>query len=296
MPDIGTDIQFCQNIRPIFDQNIIFSITDIDGNIISVSDAFCKETGYERKGILGKTHSFLRAPKFPNHIYDDLWNTITQDKIWKGEINNLNKDGESHWVSSVIQPIFDDNHKKIAYISIRKNITKEKKCEALSHIDELTGSYNRRKFNIEINKFLINFHRYNDNFSLIMIDIDHFKNFNDEFGHLVGDEIIKRVCNAMKKNIRESDLFSRWGGEEFILVLNKVDKEMAINASQKLLNIIKSDLCLYLHEKLNITKELTCSMGITSPKKSDSVDSLIQRVDSALYLAKDGGRNRVEIL
>jgi len=280
----------------IFNEHAIFSITNLVGIITTVSDAFCKETGYDREEILGQTHSFLRAPNFPDKIYEDLWDTITQDEIWKGQINNIKKNGDSYWTNSIIQPIFNHNNKKIAYLSIRQNITKEKTSEELSMIDELTGIYNRRKFNAELNNFLINFYRYDDNFSIIMIDIDHFKKFNDAYGHLVGDEVLKRVSEVMQNNIRQGDFFARWGGEEFVMILKKIDKKQAINVCKILLNKVRLDLPQFLYENFCIRSSLTCSLGITSPQKLDSVNSLLSRVDKALYNAKDNGRNRVEVL
>ena len=82
---------FCTNMQPIFNEHIIYSMTDNDGIITNVSNAFCKETGYKRKEMIGKTHSFLRAPDFPDKAYDDLWETITKGKTWKGQINNIRK-------------------------------------------------------------------------------------------------------------------------------------------------------------------------------------------------------------
>ena len=284
------------NVYSIFDDHIIYSITDLDGIITNVSTAFCRETGYRKKDMIGKTHAFLRAPGFPDETYTELWETITDDLTWKGQINNIRKNGDSYWINSVIQPIFNHDHKKMGYLSIRQNITKEKTCEALSFADELTGAYNRRKFNTELHTFLINYYRYDDNFSIIMIDIDHFKKFNDEYGHLVGDEVLKRVCHVIQKNIRVGDLFARWGGEEFVLLLNKIDSRQAKAACSTLLNKVRLDLPLFLFDNFGIHAPLTCSMGITSPQKSDCTDTLISRADTALYDAKNNGRNRIEVL
>lgn len=284
------------NMPSIFNEHIIYSVTDLDGIITDVSAAFCTETGYSREYAIGKTHSFLRDPSFPNEVYEQLWDTITKDKTWKGQIKNIRKNSEAYWINTSVQPIFSDKNIKLGYIAIRQNITKEKRCEELSLIDELTGAYNRRKFNIEINNFLINYYRYDDNFSLLMMDIDHFKNFNDDYGHLVGDAVLKRVCNVIKNNIREGDLFARWGGEEFALVLNKVDKSKIDKTCIELLNKVRLDLPRFLLKNFGIETSLTCSIGLTSPERSDSVDTLIKRADAALYLAKENGRNRVEIL
>jgi len=129
-----------------------------------------------------------------------------------------------------------------------------------------------------------------------MIDIDHFKIFNDKYGHLIGDKVLKEVCNTLHEHVRKGDIFSRWGGEEFVLLLNKADKELAQTICHKLVNIMHTSLPKYLLKNFNIKEEVTCSLGITTPTKSDSVDSLLGRVDRALYLAKSNGRNRTESL
>lgn len=283
------------NIPSIFDENIIYSITDVKGIITNVSNAFCRETGYDKDYAIGRTHSFLRAPGFPDDIYAQLWETISENRTWTGQIRNIRKSGEPYWTHSIIHPIFDDNRLKIGYLSLRQNITKEKNCEALSLIDELTGAYNRRKFNIELNNFLINYYRYHDNFSLIMIDVDYFKKFNDTYGHLIGDEVLKQVCNLVKGNIRSGDFFSRWGGEEFMLVFEKTDKYTAAKACQKLLDKIRLELPQFLFKNFGIQATLSCSMGITSPMNSDSLESLLARADSVLYRAKDNGRDTIEV-
>lgn len=286
----------CTDMPSIFNEHVIYSITDVNGIITDVSNAFCHETGYKREEVIGRTHSFLRAPDFPLETYTRLWETISKNETWEGQIKNIRKNGDTYWMKSIIQPYFNEDNEKIGYLALRQNITKEKACEALSMVDELTGAYNRRKFNLEINNYLINYYRYQENFSLVMIDIDHFKNFNDTYGHLVGDQVLKRVCSVMKNSVRKGDFFSRWGGEEFALVLHNVDKSIAKSTCNKLLNRVRLDLPQFLLENFKIETPLTCSMGITSPQSSDSVESLLTRADSALYYAKSGGRNRAELL
>jgi len=285
-----------ENIQSLFDEHVIYTMTDLNGIITAASEAFCHETGYEESDVLGRTHSFLRAPDFPDSVYDQLWATITDNKTWEGEIKNVKKNGELYWTNNVIQSIFDHNHEKMGYLSIRQDITKEKMCEKLSLVDELTGIYNRRKLNMELNHQLINFYRYHDNFSLVMMDIDFFKKFNDDHGHLIGDEILKELCYTLRHNIRQGDIFARWGGEEFMLLLNKADKCLAEKICQKLIEKIRIEVPNYLKRHFDINEKVTCSFGLTTATKADSVDSLLGRVDRALYLAKSNGRNRIESL
>ena len=287
---------YFKNMQSIFNEHVIYSMTDLQGIITVASEAFCHETGYEKDDIIGRSHSFLRSEDTSDTTYDDLWYTINNDEIWEGQIKNVKKNGEVYWVNTIIEPVFNSQNEKIGYMAIRQDITKEKLCEAQSMTDELTGAYNRRKFNTELNLFLINYYRYKDSFSIVMMDIDYFKKFNDMYGHLIGDEVLKEVCRTLNAHIRQGDIFARWGGEEFMLLLNKTDKALAMEIVDKLVEQLHLALPAYLFKNFNITEELTCSLGITSPIEEDSIDSLLGRVDRALYQAKSNGRNRVESL
>lgn len=294
--NLSSHICFNTNMPSIFDTHINYSLTDLDGIITDVSTAFSKETGYPKEELIGKSHALLRSPDFPIQTYAHLWETIVNNKIWEGQIKNIRKNGDAYWMHSIIQPYFNELDEKIGYIAIRQNITKEKQCEALSMIDELTGVYNRRKFNQELNKQLINYYRYQENFSLVMIDIDYFKYLNDTYGHMIGDEALKRLCEVVRQHIRAGDFFARWGGEEFVLILHHIDKDMAYHTCTKLLGYIQNELSGFLFENFGITLNFTCSMGITSAQITDSTESILERSDTALYHAKENGRNRIELL
>ncbi|MBC8238411.1 MAG: GGDEF domain-containing protein, partial [Helicobacteraceae bacterium] len=119
----------------------------------------------------------------------------------------------------------------------------------------------------------------------IILDIDFFKNVNDKYGHLVGDDILRTLSNIIKSKTRENDLFARWGGEEFVLALDiSIEKGFAI--ANNLRSFIKKN-------NFDVVGELTCSFGITQFKKNDTLDTMILRADKALYKAKEDGRNKV---
>ena len=283
----------CDSLHQIFYQHIIFSTTDTNGVITNVSDAFCEETGYEKQDIIGQTHSLLRAPDFPDSVYNDLWETITQDKTWQGQLKNVRKDGQPYWVHSIIEPIFDKEATKIGYIAIRKDITQEKRCESIAHLDELTSIFNRRKFNAELPRFLENFKRYGDQFAVIMIDIDHFKRFNDNHGHLNGDLVLQKMAQCVQRQIRVGDVFARWGGEEFMLILNKADTHISHNITEKLLERARGEVSHEVSQLLDKEINISCSIGVTSPKEDDTIATLIKRVDQALYQANSQGRDQI---
>ena len=162
--------------------------------------------------------------------------------------------------------------------------------EQLASIDPLTKIYNRRKFN-EILAYEIqqNF-RYNKTLSLVMCDIDYFKNINDQHGHDIGDAVLVSFADCLKKNLRQTDIYARWGGEEFIILL----PHTAINEA----SIVANKLCKLIpecSEKQN-TVMVTASFGVAQLSTDEDASALITRADKALYQAKDEGRSRVCVL
>lgn len=156
----------------------------------------------------------------------------------------------------------------------------------LSMKDTLTDTYNRLKFNESLRREIELARRYGNTFSLIMFDIDHFKQFNDQNGHIFGDKVLIEITNRVKGTVREVDLFARWGGEEFVILLPQTDCEEASALAERLRQLI------YL-ESLKKEISITCSFGVTSSCSEDDEGSIMERVDKALYRAKECGRNVV---
>src|SRR5208283_640024 len=160
------------------------------------------------------------------------------------------------------------------------------KVRLLSITDELTKIYNRKKFNEVFQEEIAKLKRYSRPLSLIMFDIDHFKNINDTYGHDAGDSALMEVVNIVKPMIREADLFARWGGEEFMILTPDTEKEGASEFAERIRKKIND-------KKLRKIGELTCSFGVSSHDGGETGDSLLKRVDKALYDAKESGRNKV---
>ena len=174
------------------------------------------------------------------------------------------------------------------------NITDRKLVEMdyarLAATDSLTGIPNRRFFDefakLDMDRFL----RFGEPSSLLMIDLDHFKNINDAFGHAAGDDVLRGVASLGKQVFRSSDLFARWGGEEFVCLLPGTDEWGAILAAEKLRSAIER-LSVVSGERLI---SVTVSIGVSSTNKTDkAVESVLLRADNALYRAKESGRNSV---
>jgi len=171
-----------------------------------------------------------------------------------------------------------------------KNIIKEKQKEYLkvsqkSITDSLTGLFNRYKIDKELK---IHFDNYQNNgtcFALLMLDLDHFKKINDQYGHQIGDEVLKHFSNILKESTRQSDIVGRWGGEEFIIIYPNSDLEAGFNLAQKLHTALKDSTYIQKYE-------LTVSIGVGIPKRELSLKQFVKNVDDALYKAKELGRDQ----
>ncbi len=159
----------------------------------------------------------------------------------------------------------------------------------LTTVDGLTQVYNRRYFSDALERELSRSRRYQRSLSLILIDVDHFKQVNDRWGHLAGDTVLKGVAHEIRKRVRREDVLARYGGEEFSLLLPEVDIKGAALMAEKLRKLIEKFGFTFDDQKIS----LTISAGVAALKKSDDAESLLRRVDDRLYQAKHGGRNRV---
>ncbi|MDQ7055287.1 MAG: GGDEF domain-containing protein [Persephonella sp.] len=177
-----------------------------------------------------------------------------------------------------------------AMLSFLINIrSRSEKFRILSEIDTLTGIYNKGKFNQVLDTELKKVKRYRRPLGLILFDIDHFKKINDAYGHQVGDYILKTIAEIVKKNIRDTDIFARWGGEEFVIIAPETDINGTKILAEKLRNAIEEN-------RFDRVGKVTASFGVTEATSEDTIDSIVHRADEALYLAKEKGRNRVEII
>jgi diguanylate cyclase (GGDEF)-like protein len=158
----------------------------------------------------------------------------------------------------------------------------------MAYTDPLTNIYNRLHFGHFLDAEIDRVKRYGGTFSIIFFDLDRFKEVNDEYGHLVGDEVLKRVAEIVGKANRNADIFARYGGEEFIILAPSTDITGASAHAERLRNDIA-------HHRFSEINSLTCSFGVAEYiPDADDVTSLFKRADTALYNAKKLGRNRVE--
>lgn len=168
--------------------------------------------------------------------------------------------------------------------------------EEIAKVDALTDIGNRRSFYESVDKAHHRANRYSQKYGLIMCDIDHFKSYNDTYGHLEGDHILKIIATTIKNSIRISDEVFRYGGEEFVVILQSRDIKEAIISAERIRKAAES---LRLEHKGCSEGIITVSCGVAVFKEGDKDkqwDVILNRADKALYTAKSSGRNRVEVL
>jgi diguanylate cyclase (GGDEF)-like protein len=184
---------------------------------------------------------------------------------------------------------YDDKGSSIiTFTDITEMIIRQKILQYKAQHDRLTDIYNRQKIDEVLERICGYSTRRKEEVCVIMFDIDHFKTINDTYGHDIGDKVLKAIATLIKRNIREEDIFGRWGGEEFIVILRHTSLE---NSSKKA-EILREKIASMKHHEI---PKVTASFGVTKVLPGESVQSLMKRVDIALYKAKHEGRNRITV-
>ena len=270
-------------------------ITDLTGSIEYVNKRFTDITGYSYEEVIGKNPRILKSDYHSIEDYKNLWTYVLTGKEWSGEFLNKKKNGEFYWESAIVSPIFDSEGKINKIIAIKEDISERKRLEGelkkQARTDGLTGLSNRRYFVEAVENELLRNKRYHKDCSFLMLDIDHFKLVNDNFGHAMGDIAIKKVADVFIETIRKTDILGRIGGEEFAILLVETDFDNALKTAERLRLNVEN---LKLFDDKGTQVKLTISIGIARyNEERNSLEELMICSDKALYRAKNEGRNRV---
>ena len=268
-------------------------LTDKNRLIKYVNEAFEKATGYSKKEAIGQNPRILKSGSLPREFYDNMNEILDRREKWTGEFINKNKDGEIYYENASITPIIIDNDLK-GYLAIKLNVSdyiKEKeKVEFLAYHDSLTLLLNRRALQRDIVEVLNDCKTNNKKFTILFIDLDGFKFINDGLGHDIGDILLKEIAYRLANTLAQKHNAYRLGGDEFAIIFEyKHVKEIEESAR----NIIKK-----VNEKILINKHslhVGCSVGIAKyPVDGEDYSSLMKHSDTAMYKAKQNGKNRYE--
>lgn len=265
-------------------------ITNKDAKIEFVNESFVRLTGFSRPELLGSKPSILKSGLHDDNFYKNLWQTILKGKTFRAVFINKNKKGQRYHQEQTITPIFNKSAEITYFVSISKDITQRIEEEAAfrqqAKLDSLTGALIRREGQKRLEESVSLSAGSDNSLSIAFIDIDHFKQVNDTWGHPVGDEVIQMVASAIMDSVRSTDALVRWGGEEFMLIMNQCQ----LNTAQQLVW-----RCVEIIRKISHAQagRVTVSAGVAEKLLNEDIAALIRRADEALYAAKSSGRNTV---
>lgn len=262
-------------------------VTDEGGSIIRVNEAFTEITGYSAEFGIGRNPSFLKSGRHDEDFYQQLWLSLIDNKEWIGEIYNRRKNGELYLQSVTIKALHNSQGSLENYIAMFTDITQLREDELhlkhLSEHDVLTSLPNRKLLQQEFVYALATAKRHKTKLALLFIDINDFKPVNDNYGHIYGDYLLQTLATRMKNCIRETDMISRIGGDEFVVLVSDTesDQNCAI-LIKKLKQIIGQALLID-----EISLQVSASIGVASyPEQGDTLEGLLHIADEAMYADK----------
>jgi len=274
----------------------------LEGVLIYVNPAFEKITGYTTQELYEK----IFIPYV--HPDDQEWTKKLWDGLFDGaffedvEYRIVKKSGEIRWCMSSWKIVCDRDGNKIGIQGKQQDITKRKLieeelvlaktiAEEMSKKDELTGLNNRREFFDQGKRIFKQAIRFDHSLSVMIMDIDHFKNINDKYGHAMGDKALKLIAQVLQRMMREIDIVARIGGEEFAFLLPETTLDKATNLAERLRLEIQNATLVEEEEPF----QLTVSFGICScPVNNETLETMLSKADKALYVAKNNGRNQIK--
>jgi diguanylate cyclase (GGDEF)-like protein/PAS domain S-box-containing protein len=267
-------------------------VTDVDQRIRMVNRAFTQLTGYSESEVIGKKPSLLSSGRHDRNFYAGIWASLNTAGHWQGEIWNRRKSGEVYPELLSISAVKGDSGKVIGYVGVFADISKLKSTEAelefLAHHDPLTGLPNRLLLLSRLDHGIRVAKREGRQLALLMIDLDRFKDVNDSFGHLMGDELLQQVSARLIRRLRNADTVTRLGGDEFTLLLEDIAySEDAGGVANEIIASLGEPWRLSNGAELRISASIGISLF---PDHGDSAAVLLQHADAALYQAKSEGR------
>ncbi len=269
-------------------------ITDKDTNIKWVNPAFSRLSGYSLEEAIGHKPCELVKSGVQNvQFYSAMWKRLLAGKHFRGELINKRKNGELYHEELNIAPVKNSRGEITNFIGIKENISKRKATEQMLHklasTDSLTGLFNRRVFLERLTQESERISRLGGVAALLMLDLDFFKRINDTYGHSVGDEVLKRFADVLQKNSRTIDVPARLGGEEFAVLLTSTGRDDAMIVAERLRKQVSE---IEIDHPKGVVR-LTVSIGAAALFVGDSNGQIIfNRADSAMYAAKESGRNK----
>ena len=276
-------------------------ITDAENVILRVNNAFTRITGYTAQELIGNTPRIFRSGRHDADFYAAMWKGLHQSGKWTGQIWNLRKNGEVYPEYLTISAVTDTEGIVTNYVATYADFTMDKaageQIKNLAFYDPLTQLPNRRLFLDRITAAIAASNRHDDFGATLLIDLDRFKILNDMYGHVYGDLLLKEVALRIKSCVRDIDTVARFGGDEFVVLIEAISKVKA-DATVKVEMIAEKIRASLSQPYILKGREhySSPSIGISLfHGNGESVENLIEKADIAMYQAKSAGRNTVRI-
>jgi len=282
-----------QQAATVFDSSAEgITITAPDGRIIAVNRAFTEITGYSEGEVIGRNPRILQSGRQDRDLYVAMWRELTTAGRWQGELWNRRKDGQTFLESLTISAVHDSAGRVTHYVGVFSDITELRRAhdqlDHQAHHDPLTGLPNRLLLGDRLHKALQRAHRDETDLAVLFIDLDRFKIINDTLGHQAGDRVLCEVARRLRRLMRESDTVGRLGGDEFLIIVERIaDPGAASHVAEKI-------LCVLQDAPVTVEQEffVGASIGISVfPQDGNDVETLMKNADVAMYRAKERGRN-----
>jgi len=268
------------------------TITDDEGSIIVVNQAFTDITGYAPQEVVGQNPRVLKSDRHPPEFYSDMWLSLKEKGSWVGEIWNRRKSGEAYPEILSISSITDEYGVVNHYVAVFHDITdmklKEEQINYQAYHDALTGLPNRSLANDRLEMAILHAKRWNSKVGLFFLDLDNFKTVNDSLGHAFGDRLLQKAGKRLGRVVGEENTVARLGGDEFLVIAVDIASErQVLNLADRLVECFKEPFHIGDQEVY-----VTFSIGITLfPDDGEEITVLTKNADAAMYQAKQNGRN-----
>lgn len=271
-------------------------ITDKDNCIVNVNQAFTRITGYFKAEVLGRNPRILSSGEHSGGFYQEMFEALKNKGSWQGEVVNRRKNGERYteWLSIVaVKP---EAGVLTHHVAVFSDITERKLAEDLirhqAMYDQLTDLPNRALFIDRVKDSIMRAERSFQQLAILFMDLDGFKAVNDQYGHAMGDKLLKTVGQLVRQLLRKSDTLARIGGDEFaVLLVSDVTEEHAIQVAKKIIALFDKEIQLD-----NIAVKVGVSIGVSIyPEDSLVCDDLIKKADVAMYYVKEHGKNNYRL-
>ncbi|MFT3849311.1 MAG: EAL domain-containing protein [Propionivibrio sp.] len=269
-------------------------ITDADMRILSVNRAFSQITGFSAEEAIGRTPAMLQSGRHDVAFYRELWRRIRSEGNWQGEICNRRKSGEIYPQVTTINAVLDDAGAVTHYVGVFTDVSlikaSEEHLEFLAHHDPLTRLPNRVMLFSRLEHLMGGIRREGGLVALLMIDLDRFKDVNESYGHLLGDQLLQQVSERLKARLRGTDSLVRLGGDEFTILLE--DLQHPGDAGR-----VAGDVLAAFAGSWRLSNDaevrVGASIGIALyPGPAETPEDLLRQADAAMYRAKQEGRGR----